>query len=184
MSRKVIQSRGRRFAQGCAYLVVALFIGCYACTKTDAWERSNGSTIGKGTHDLMARGVVVLDWRNMQVQASRVSDWVDSDGYNIEFSGPSDYEFFALSTRSRPAPGVFRVGTGVARDYDAMLILSNAGKVGGREVGFERADSGRVELRSAPSGLDGSYTVYLTGTPPGDDGKHGQVIVSGSFRLR
>jgi hypothetical protein len=107
-----------------------------------------------------------------------------SDGYNIELSGPSEYEFFALSTRLRPAPGIYRVGTGVARDYDAILSLGSAGMIAGQQVGFDRADSGRVVLRSAPAGLDGAYTVYLTGTPPNDLGKHGQVIVSGSFRLR
>jgi len=184
MANKSRPSLGWRLARGGAFTIVALFVGCYACTKTDAWERFNGSTTGQGIHDLTARGVVALDWHNLPAHAARTSELAGEDGYDIELSGPSEYQFLAFKTPTRPSPGTYRVSTSPSRGYEAMLMLSSSLTVEGRDVNFVAADSGRVTLRSAQSGLDGAYTVYFTGTPPTDLNKHGQVVVSGTFHLR
>lgn len=145
----------------------------------------SGATIGEGTHELATAGVIDVHWRSEPALAVRRSVWAGPDGYEIELSGPNRYyQFLAFTTLSRPSPGTYRVGSGGPSDYDAILSPSSEVSIGGQTVGFGRADSGQLVLRSARPGLDGLYTVYFTGTPPDDLTKRGQVVVSGTFHLR
>ena len=190
MSGSSPQSTWRRWAQGCALAVIACFATCYACTKTDAWQRLNGSVLAKGTNSLTARGAMSLDWPDSRVLLMRAY-FHEPDGYYIEVGGDSLHQltyFFTFTTRFRPHPGVYELEArkGNARPetrYIASLSLGgDEGLFNGVEVGF-KTDSGRLTISPAIHGLDGNYVVFMSGIPPGGTKTRGQIVVRGQFHV-
>jgi len=182
--------KARRWVQLCGFAIVASFASCYACTKSDPWQRFFGSALADGTNSLTVRGAINRDWPDRSVILSRTSSFAGPDGYDIEVLGDSGLtQFFSLTTRFRPQPGIYplvasRLGDRPEWQYTASLDVKYEETSPIRESVVFEPDSGRLRISRAGRGLDGSYMVFMGGVPPGEEKIRRHVVVEGRFHLQ
>lgn len=104
--------------------------------------------------------------------------------YGMELHGQRQYEFLGFSTDTRPHAGTFRVYRWrpeheVHGDfYTAIMSLSS------NSDDMFMSDSGSLALKSAGTGFDGHYIVYVTADSNPRLQKARHYVVRGTFHLK
>jgi hypothetical protein len=174
--------------KGCGWALLVMFVTCYAISKTDGWQRLNGSVLSDGVGSLTTTGVDSISWPEMSAELRRVSAMSGGDGYDLQMDGSHMQEGLAFHFLTRPSAGnafaVTRDDTVPQRAGTARFVLMSGlnddwGSSG--HNGFD-ADSGRIAFQKGHGGLDASYVVYMTGKNP-DTHAPGRIVARGTIHL-
>ena len=183
MSDDTVYSALNRIGKGCLYAVAALAVACYACTQTYAWERFNGSTIGRGLHDDTVHGDTSFTWHQGWAYVHRRSSWAGPDAFGIELRDPMQSGFIGMNIKERPTAGRFSVVNSQTGEpsgaYEADLVLTK--RAGHNSY---HADSGVVTLRREGSRLLGDYVLHFTEFTLDTARTKKHVVASGHFELK
>jgi len=145
---------GRGFlVAGVAVLIVAIVI-----SRTDAWERFNGSDLAKVTFDLQVSGAQQIASRGAGM-ITRNSSWAGRDGYELQLAGKD--VALALTSRLRFVPGTYAVNSDSQAARDTIKLM-------GASLWFATdgpvfwGDSGYVRISQDGARLRGTYQIFLT----------------------